>query len=116
MEEVRLISTPFLVTAILFCFYGIWYIKHWQRKNPWYNQNDDETRLSPQEREYRQNERRKYNNIPFMVIGAVFACLIPMMVLLQKEANGGWNLGGRWLYLLPFIGAMLLTALGIKRK
>lgn len=116
MEQVRLISTPFLLTAIFFCLYGLWYIKHWRKKNPWHNQNDDEMRLSAQERAYRQNERRKYNNVPFIVFGGLFACLIPMMLLLQKEANGDWNLEGRWLYLLPFIGAMLLTVLGIKRK
>lgn len=116
MEQVRLIITSFSLTAIFFCLYGLWYIKHWRKKNPWHNQNDDEVRLSPQERAYRQNERRKYNNIPFMVIGAVFACLMSMIVVLQKEANGDWNLGGRWLYLLPFIGAILLTASGIKRK
>ena len=116
MEEVRTICTPFLVAAMFFCLYGILYIKRWQRRNPWYNQNDDEMRLSPQERMYRQNERRKYNNVPFVVFGAVFTCLLPMMIMLQVAANGDWNLGNRWLYLIPFIGILLLTASGIMRK
>ena len=115
MEQVRLISTPFLMTAIVFCLYGLWYIKHWRKKNPWYNQNDDEMRLSPQERAYRQNERRKYNNMPCMVICCVFTCLIPMMLLLQKEVNGGWNPTMAWM-LMPLIGGLFLAAWGIKRK
>jgi len=116
MDGIRTICYPFLLTAIFFCMYGIYYIKHWQRKNPWYKQNDDEMRLSPQERAYRQNERRKYNNIPFVVFGALFVCLLMMVLLLQKEANGGWNLAVDWIYAIPFVGAIFLALSGIKRK
>ncbi|MBR1600324.1 MAG: hypothetical protein IJ677_01960 [Alphaproteobacteria bacterium] len=94
---------------MFFCMYGIWYIKRWRRKNPWYKQNDDEMRLSVQERMYRQNERRKYSNAPFMVLGAVIACMIPMMLMLQKSVNGGWH------YAIPLLGALLLAALCVKR-
>ena len=116
MEQIRLICTPFLIIAMMFCLYGIWYTRRWQRKNPWYRQNDDEMRLSPQERAYRQNERRKYNNIPLIVFGALFTCLMPMMLLLQKEANGGCNSVIDWIYLLPFLGALFLAMSGIRRK
>ncbi len=116
MEEVRAICFPFLATAIFFCLYGIWYIRRWRARNPWYKQNDDEMRLSPQERAYRQDERRKYNNVPLVVFGALFACLLPMILLLQKEANGGWNPATDWVYAVPLLGALFLAASGIKRK
>ena len=116
MEEVRTICTPFLVVAMFFCLYGILYIKRWQRRNPWYKQNDDEMRLSPQERIYRQNERRKYNNVPFIVLGSVFACLLPMMIMLHMKMWGDWDVIPSLFYFLPFIGMILLAASGIKRK
>ena len=87
LEEGRTICTPFLVAAMFFCLYGILYIKRWQRRNPWHNQNDDEMRLSPQERMYRQNERRKYNNVLCMVFGFVCICLLQMMIILIVAEN-----------------------------
>ena len=116
MEQVRLICTPFLMIAILFCLYGLLYTRRWQRKNPWYTQNDAEMRLSPQERAYRQNERRKYNNVPLIVFGALFACLIPMVLLLQKAANDGWHPATDWFYLIPLLAALFLAVSGIRRK
>lgn len=115
MEEVRRICMPLMIAAMFFCLYGIWYIKRWQRKNPWFKQDDDNVRLSPQERAYRQNERRKYSNVPFMVFGAVFACILLMVLLLQKEIGGSWYSTTDWI-VIPFLGTLFLVASGIKRK
>ncbi|MBQ8481270.1 MAG: hypothetical protein IJ532_01895 [Alphaproteobacteria bacterium] len=116
MGELRTGCTSFLAFAFLLCLYGIWYIKYWQRKNPWYKQNDDEMRLSPQERAYRRNERRKYDNLPLLIFGGIIAGMMPMVVLVQREVNGSWNMVTDWVYLIPFIGAMLLAFAEIKRK
>lgn len=116
MEELRTVCTLSVAAAFLLCLYGVLYIKRWQRKNPWYKQNDDEMRLSPQERAYRQNERRKYYNLPLLVFGGVLASMVPMVVLIQREANGSWNMITDWVYLIPFVGAVLLAFADIKRK
>jgi hypothetical protein len=116
MEEVRAICMPFVLTAIFFCLYGLWYSRRWQRKNLWHNQDDSQMRLSPQERAYRQNERRKMNNVFYAVMGCVMACMMLMLAALQISISGGFKLDGRWFYLLPFLGVLFLISSGIKRK
>ena len=114
--EIKVLCSPFLITAIFFCVYGLWYSIYWQKKNPWYKQNDEAVNLSPPEREYRYSERRKMNTMFYVITGGIMVCLMLMCVTLFVATTEIWKLYNRWLYLIPFIGILLLIISGSKRK
>ena len=117
MEEVKIICTPFLIAATVFTFAMLYYELNWRRKNPWWQQDDSKMRLSPKELCYRQNERRRHHNTLMYCFAFLFLDLGLMTMALLKGLNGSLtDIGYRWFYLLPFIGAILLIASGLERK
>ena len=117
MEEIRIITTLFIITAIVFTVAMLYYDLKWKKKNPWWRQNDGEMRLSPAERVYRQNERRKQNNALMCWFSVLFVIFGLMIVCISARVYGGFaNVGSYWFYLLPFIGALVLALSSIKRQ
>ncbi|MBR1825883.1 MAG: hypothetical protein IJ770_04780 [Alphaproteobacteria bacterium] len=117
MEEVRIICTPFLIAAIVFTLAMLYYEMQFKKKNPWWSQDDCRMRLSPAERAYRQNERRKHNNALMCWFAVLFVVLGLMIVVLLSHINGGFpNIGHYWLYLVPFVGAVVFACSCIQRR
>jgi ABC-type Fe3+ transport system permease subunit len=117
MEEVRIITMPFIITAIVLTFAMLYYDLKWKKKNPWWRQNDNEVRISSAERAYRQEERRKLNNTLMSWFAALFVIFGLMIIFVSARAYGGFsNIGSYWFYLIPFIGAVMFALSFIKRQ
>lgn len=117
MEELKIILFSFLSAAILLTLMTLWYDLNWKKKNPWWRQNDCNVRLSPAEQSYRRNERQKLHNAVMSWFILLFMILGTMVLALSAHINGGFTqIGSRWFYLVPFIGAMLLAISGLQRR
>lgn len=116
MEEIRIITTPFILTAIVLTVAMLYYDLKWKKKNPWWQQDDDKMRLSPAEKAYRQEERRKQNNALMGWFAALFVILGLMIIFVSARAYGFANVGEYWFYLIPFVGAVLLAKSGMRRR
>ena len=115
MEEVRIICTPFIITAIVFTVFMLYHDLKWKKKNPWWRQDDDKMRLSPAEKAYRQTERRKQNNALMIWFLVLFTTIGVMIIVLSAHVYGGiTHIGEYWFYLIPFVGAILLTMSGMR--
>lgn len=117
MDEIKIICTPFLLAAIVFCLAMMYYDQNWKKKNPWWQQNDRKMRLSPAETVYRQNERRKLNNALMCWFAVLFMIIGLMIVVLSARIRGNFlNIGSDWFYLVPLVGAIMLAISGIHRR
>ncbi len=117
MEEIRIICTPFIVTAIVATLVMLYYDLSWKKKNPWWRQNDGEMRLSAAEKAYRQEERRKLNNALMCWFAVLFIIIGLMLLTLSAYARGGFaQIGAYWFYLVPVAGMVVLAVSGMKRR
>lgn len=112
MDKIGLIYLLLLV-IVVFCLNGFRYIRNWRSKNPWYKQIDEAMKLSPSEREYRYNERRKIDNTLFATVGCITICLILLVIVLQTTIKGGICLNG---LLYPLGGIVCWIWFYLRRK
>ena len=117
MEELKMICTPFIVVAIAFTVAMLCYDLRWKRKNPWWRQDDYKMRLSPAERSYRMNERRRLNNMLMCWFAMLFMIFGAMVAGISAYGGGGFaGVGKYWFYLIPFIGGVFLALSGLHRR
>jgi len=115
MENLRIVCTPFLLTAIVFTLAMFYYDQSWKRKNPWWRQNDCKMRISPAKQNYRSRERQKLNNALMSWFAVLFFIIgLMVFVLTSHTEDASADSGGDWFYLLPIIGAIMLAISGIK--
>ncbi len=117
MTEIRIICTPFILTAIVLTAVMLYYDLNWKKKNPWWQQDDDKMHLSSAEKAYRQEEHRKHNNAVMYWFASLSIIIGLMVMMLSAHAYGGFaNVGAYWFYLIPFVGVVLLAKSGIRRR
>lgn len=110
------VVTPWLLVMLVLTLVVLFYVSRWYRKHPWYKENDASTKLSVNERAYRRKERQKLSNMFLAYMMALGLILLIMVITVQLSIAGTWKLGFRWMYVLPFIGMMVLAGSGIKKE
>ena len=108
---------PFLIAAFVFTLAMFYYEWQWKKKNPWWNQTDSKMRLSPVERAYRQDERRKHDNAVMCWVVVILMVIGLMIVTLMSRVNGNFlRISHYWFCIVPIFCAIMLAFSGFQHR